>query len=244
MKAAAISEQGTRPDMEDAFYLDADFAGRAWIYGGVYDGHGGDRAAKHAASTLHSLFVEAHLSGLEPAEAFIFAYERVGQQLENQESGTTATDFFIRESDVFVANAGDSRAIVVGQTEVKQLTAEHRLTDRSERTRILEAGGGIRPPYVTRGTQGIMTTRSLGDRYFRPAGIIAVPSITRHAVSNEDLFLISASDGLWDNMTNEDVSAIARTYSEPRALLSALRDEVLHTWLGSDNLTVIAVSLH
>ena len=229
--------------MEDAYHLDMDFAHRGWVYGGVYDGHGGDGAARYAAVVLHGTFLGAYLSGLAPADAFASAYEQVDRELAHQDSGTTATDFFIRESDLFVANAGDSRAVIVGKRGITQLTTDHRLSDDNERKRVLQTGGGIRLPYVTRGAQGIMTTRSLGDPYFRPAGVIAAPFTAHHALSSQDMFLISASDGLWDVITSEQIFAVASKSTDPAELLSALKNEVLNKRQGTDNLTVIAISL-
>jgi serine/threonine protein phosphatase PrpC len=88
-----------------------------------------------------------------------------------------------------------------------------------------------------------MATRSLGDRYFRPVGVISAPFTTHRAISGDDLLLISASDGLWDVMSNGEVRAMARKHPDPNALLSALKDEVLNYRSGGDNLTIIAVSL-
>ena len=229
--------------MEDAHHLDMDFGGQKWVYGGIYDGHGGERAARYAADHLHKRFLERITSGMQPVDAFVQSYDQISRDLENQDSGTAAVDFFIRGNDVFTANAGDSRAIVVSKTGFKQLSVDHRVDDSAERERVLQTGASISYPYVMRGAQGLMTTRSIGDRYFRPAGVISTPFTTHHAISNDDMLLISASDGLWDVMTSGEVCDMVREYPEPDDLLPALKDEVLNNRSGTDNLTIIAVTL-
>jgi len=243
MRAAVISEQGLRPAMEDAHFLDPDFGRRSWVYGGVYDGHNGVLAANYAAQNIHKTFLDNYSSGLEPGEAFVHSYETVSGALRFQESGAAAADFFIRNGNVFTANAGDCRAVVVSHNAIIQLTTDHRLDNAEERTRVEATGAVIGYPYVFIGQRGLMTTRAIGDHHFRAVGVISTPSLNKHRMSADDLFLICASDGLWDFMPNEEVAALARKVAGPEDLVACLRKEVLVNRLGTDNLTIIAVSL-
>jgi len=241
VQAGVVSERGRRPAMEDAHYLDLDFGGKGWVYGGIYDGHNGDYAAKYAAENLHKTFLARLLSGLEPGEAFVDSYQAASEGLKQQESGTTAVDFFIRDGKIFTANAGDARAIIVGRSRVRQLTTDHRLDDTVERERVLSMGASIHYPYVVKGNSGIMPTRTIGDEYFKSVGVIALPSIGEYLVNSGDIALISACDGLWDFMSNKDVAVAARQYPVASELVEALKHEVLVNHRGTDNLTVIAV---
>lgn len=243
MEAAVISEKGMRPGMEDAHFLDSNFAGRGWVFGGVYDGHGGSYAALYAAENLHRVFLRRLLEGVSPTQAFIESYEAISEELKTQSSGTTAVDFLIKDGQIFTANAGDARALVIGQKDFHQLTVDHRLDNQAERRRIEEMGGYIRYPYTYRGYEGLMPTRTLGDQYFKPVGVIATPSVSEYKIREDDLALLSACDGLFDVMFNEEVAAFARKDAQPETLLQALKHEVLDNRSGSDNLTIIAVSL-
>lgn len=243
MQAAFISEQGMRPEMEDAHYLDLNFGGRGWAFGGVFDGHGGRFAAEYAAPRLSEIFLEKLLAGASPAQAFTESYKTVSVELKGQDSGTTAVTFFIGDSIIFTANAGDARAIVVSNTGFTQLTTDHRLDNPAERQRIAQMGGVIRYPYVYRGYLGLMPTRTIGDEYFKPVGVIATPSVSEHRITPEDIFLIAACDGLFDVVTNEEVAELARQHAQPESLVEALKQEVLVNRFGTDNLTIIAVSL-
>jgi len=223
--------------------LDLDFRNKGWIYGGVYDGHGGGYAAGYAAERLHTVFLNHLLHGIAPGKAFVQSYEIISQELSQQDSGTTAVDFLIQDETIYTANAGDARAIVISQTDVSQLTVDHRVDNPEERKRVILWGASISYPYIVRGDQGLMPTRSIGDQYFKEIGVIATPSLNEHKISQGDLMLISATDGLWDFMDNEEVATLARQHSAPKSLLEVLTHEVLINRLGTDNVTIIAVAL-
>lgn len=243
MKAAIISERGLRPEMEDTHFLDLNFANCGWIFAGIYDGHGGQFAAEYTSKRLHRVFLEKLLAGSSPGKAFIESYETTSEELNNQDSGTTAVNFFIRDKEIFTANAGDARALVIGNTGFRQLTIDHRLANQEERKRVDKKGGHIRYPYVYRGYVGLMPTRTIGDQYFRPVGVIATPSLNECKITEDDLVLLAACDGLFDVMTNEEVAEFAMRFSQPDSLVEALKHEVLLNRFGTDNLTIITVFL-
>jgi serine/threonine protein phosphatase PrpC len=243
MKVGVISQRGLRPEMEDAHFLDLNFANCGWIFAGIYDGHCGRFAAEYASKRLHQIFLEKLLSGSLPREAFIASYETTSEELKNQDSGTTAVNFFIRDRDIFTANVGDARALVINKSGFHQLTVDHRLENPEERKRVEKKGGHIRSPYVYRGGMGLMPTRTIGDQYFKPVGVIATPSVSEYKIAEDDLVLLAACDGLFDVMTNEEVAEFSMRFSQPDSLVEALRHEVLIERFGTDNLTIIAVSL-
>ncbi|MBN1368109.1 MAG: protein serine/threonine phosphatase 2C family protein [Dehalococcoidales bacterium] len=243
-EAAHISEQGTRAEMEDAHFLDLNFGNQSWVYGGVYDGHRGSITANYAAEHLPLLFLEKYLSSKSPSKAFIESYEEISDAVRKYDSGSTAVDFFIKEDKVYTANAGDARAIVVYQDTVHQLTTDHRLGNLEEEQRIIKMGAEIRRPYVMRGLSGLMPTRSIGDEYFKPVGIIATPSVNEYEIQKDDILLIAACDGLFDFISNEEIAVLTRRYRQPEALLAILKEEVFIIRCGTDNMTVIAVKLH
>ena len=243
MKAAFISERGIRLEMEDTHYLNTNFGNQGWFFGGVYDGHGGKYAATFVSERLHILFLKKLLSSQFPQQAFVESYEEISFVLRQQESGTTAVNFFIRNGLIFTANAGDARAILISENSVFQLSTDHRLDNIEERQRIEKMGGIINYPYAIRGNSGLMPTRTIGDPYFKPIGIIATPSVSEYIIRNSDLMLVAACDGLFDVMNNEKIAEFALYNTEPVSLLEALKKEVLFKRQGTDNLTIIAVKL-
>lgn len=243
MEASVISEKGQRPQMEDAHFLDLNFGDKGWAFAGIYDGHGGGGAAEHASKRLHQIFLDRLLAGLSPQEAFIQSYETTSQEFGTRDSGTTAVNCLIKAGHIFTANVGDARALIIGRGGFHQLTIDHRLDNRLEKRRIEEMGGKIRYPYTFRDNLGLMPTRTIGDHYFKKVGIIATPSVNEYRISENDLILILACDGLFDVVANEEVADFARKFPQPEPLLEALKNEVLVNRQGSDNLTVIALAL-
>jgi len=229
--------------MEDAYYLDMDFAGRGWVFGGIYDGHTGYYAARYASEHLHNEFLPRLEAGASPQEAFLASYRAVSDSLSSQDSGTTAVNFFIREGELFTANVGDARAIIIGDNKVEQLTVDHRVDNPEERSRIEENGGRIEYPYVVKGLWALMPTRVLGDKYFRSVGIISRPFVHMRKISEADRVLLAACDGLFDVMTNEEVADFENKSKDLDDFLNTLENEALHVRKGSDNLTVVAVDL-
>ncbi len=243
MQTTVISEKGLRPAMEDTYYLETNFAGTGWIFGGIYDGHGGVAAADYAARRLHRVFQKQLSTARTPQQAFIESYEIISSEMRLEDIGATAVNFLIGNKEIVTANAGDARALVIGEKDMHQLTVDHRLDNPEERQRVERMGGQIMYPYFYRGNQGLMPTRALGDEYFRPVGVTPTPSVTTYRITGDDFMFLAACDGLFDFMSNEEVAACARQFREPAHLLEELKQEVLTNRSGTDNLTIIAVSL-
>lgn len=59
---------------------------------------------------------------------------------------------------------------------------------------------------------GISVSRALGDNELAKIGIIAEPIMSTHCVTQNDFFIVVASDGVWDVMDNEDVVNFVENY--------------------------------
>ena len=51
-------------------------------------------------------------------------------------------------------------------------------------------------------------TRSMGDKIGAQAGVIAEPEILEFTTQPSDKFIVIASDGVWEYLTNEEVQFI------------------------------------
>ena len=140
------------------------------------------------------------------------------------------------------AHVGDSRVIRVGRTAAEGLTRDHRIDAPDERARVLRMGARLDPPYVVRGDHGLMMTRSLGDRWFRPVGVIAEPEIGRHAVGADDVALVAATDGIWDVLGLDDAARVVRAGRDRSGAARALIDAALAAD-AHDNVTAVVVRL-
>jgi serine/threonine protein phosphatase PrpC len=56
-------------------------------------------------------------------------------------------------------------------------------------------------------------SRSIGDQVGKSVGIIAAPELTTYRRQREyDMFVVAASDGVWDVMENEEVVNFVEKY--------------------------------
>jgi serine/threonine protein phosphatase PrpC len=108
-----------------------------------------------------------------------------------------------------------------------QLTKDQKPEDPEETARITKSGGTVSRvtdnhgnkigPYrvwkKNVGYPGLAMSRSIGDQIASEIGIIATPVTTTHALNpGQDLFIVAASDGVWDVMDNQDVVNFVECY--------------------------------
>ena len=108
-----------------------------------------------------------------------------------------------------------------------QLTKDQKPEDTEELIRIFKCGGRVmrmpdengKPvgPYRvfkpnTNGP-GLAMSRSIGDTIGTDLGVIPDPVLTKHTMTwEDDLFMICASDGIWDVIENDEVVAFLERY--------------------------------
>lgn len=212
------------------------------LFAAVYDGHGGAAVAEAAARHLHPALFAALRRGLEAEPAFHEAFAEVDRLTRHEQCGAGATAVLVAAGRVVAANLGDGRALVVGDHGSEAMTRDHRVDDPEERRRVVLAGARIEEPYLVRGRSGLMLTRSFGDRWFRAVGVIATPEVSVRALRPDDRWLVVASDGLWDEMENDEVAAAVRGAVEAGPAAAAVAAAVAVRG-GRDNLTVLVVDL-
>lgn len=121
-------------------------------YFGVFDGHGGVDCADFLRDNLH-VYVsreksfpdnmqEALKLGFEKCEKAFVEYSRIGKY---DRSGSCAIVCFFYGETLYVANVGDSRAIMSSRQGevVSELSIDHKASCEYEQKRIMDAGGRI-----------------------------------------------------------------------------------------------------
>jgi len=150
----------------------------------------------------------------------------------------------IAENRVFVANAGDCRTILCRKGQAVALSKDHVASCMEERDRVIKAGGQVKWQIDTWrvGSAALQVTRSIGDDDVKPA-VTAEPEVTETLLSTDDEYLVMASDGLWDTISNEEViSLIKDTVKEPGMCSKRLATEAVERG-SKDNITVIVIFL-
>ena len=144
-----------------------------------------------------------------------------------ESSGSTLTGVILwGDSHIISFNVGDSRSIMLSEKGVTQLTDDHKPEVPAESSRIKDAGGKIERAKDIRGkstgpfriwnddrtSPGLAMSRSLGDRHAHTLGCSCDPDVHIHEVTADDHVFIMASDGVWDQLSNEQVQSIVYPY--------------------------------
>jgi len=242
-----VSHQGGCDYMEDKHFLISRFGGnKDWILGGVFDGHGGAYVARLASEKIPELILKNLKDGVKEEDAFKKAYEDVCLPDECPYVGCCALTFLIKGNDLYVANSGDCRLIMVTKKRIFRVTKDHRVENPAEYDRILGSGGSIDGAYVRRGHGHLMPTRSLGDGYFKSVGVISDPEVFHRKISrSQTTYIIAATDGIWDEMTNKAVAEAARKSKNAKTAAESILSGFLSfgSILELDNMAVIVAKI-
>jgi serine/threonine protein phosphatase PrpC len=238
----------------------------------VFDGHGeaGDGVSQFFKAQLpptlfaHPAFATDIETAVTESTAFLEKNLLRDSSIDTEFSGTTAVITVTRGDVIICANIGDSR-MTLGSSEggkiiAKALTDDHKPDRPDEKARILQRGGRVfaveyddgidGPPRVWLGhmdVPGLAMGRSLGDTVAHSAGVISDPEYTSHTFTDADKYLVCASDGLWEFMTDQEVIDIMATQTEPRRSVDLLIMEANGRWMKEeqviDDTTVIVAHL-
>lgn len=162
-------------------------------------------------------------------------------------SGTTAVIALLDGELLIIGNVGDSRAVMGDlKGSTIPLSFDHKPNQLKERRRIKEAGGFITFTGVWRVAGILATSRALGDFPLKePRKLVtAEPDVLTFSLRDHKAhFVILATDGLWDVLTNEEAVAFVRDHiHEPDFGAKSL---TLHAYYrgSQDNITVAILNI-
>ncbi|KAL9399727.1 hypothetical protein Peur_008688 [Populus x canadensis] len=233
-------------------------SGRDATFIGVYDGHGGPDASRfisdhlflnlmrHARErgTISEEILRSAVSSTE--DGFLTLVRRsCGIKPLIAAVGSCCLVGVIWRGTLFVANLGDSRAVIgsLGRSNkivAEQLTRDHNASMEEVRQELKSLHPDdshivVMKHGVWRIKGIIQVSRSIGDAYLkrpefsldpsfprfhlpepirRPV-LTSEPSIYSRVLRPNDKFVIFASDGLWEHLTNQE--AVEIVYNNPRA---------------------------
>ena len=230
--------------MEDNLYFSAN---NNYQFSSVFDGHGGKQCSLYLKRELFSIFLR-NLKRKPIKQAIVKAYEQVNKNFlnKNTESGSTCNTLLINKktNKFFVANVGDSRAILCKKDgAAKGISKDHKTSDPKEKRRIIKSGGFVEDDRV----DGILAmSRAMGDKKLVPH-VGSTPDIFEGSLRNVK-FLVQASDGLYDVMTNQEVcnfiNQLLKNKVPKKQIPYILVNYAINTRGTMDNTSVIITFIH
>lgn len=213
-----------RPENEDSLLVDAAHG----LYA-VADGMGGHRAGEVASATAIETLQAAYLGGrpidraIEEANSAVFA--RAAGDAELRGMGTTLTAIAVDGGTAVLGHVGDSRAYLLRDGAVTQVTDDHSLVEQLVRE------GRLSPEEAHNHPQRAIITRALG--------VDAAVQVDTYRVDLRpgDRFLI-CSDGLTNMLSDDTIGATLRRHAHPQQAADTLVDMANQAG-GDDNITVV-----
>ncbi|WOL02125.1 putative protein phosphatase 2C 52 [Canna indica] len=243
------SFRGRRASMEDFYDVKiSNIDGQPVNLFGIFDGHGGSRAAEYLKEHLFENLMKHPQFMTDTKLAIHETYQKTDSDFLEAEhntfrdDGSTASTAILIANHLYVANVGDSRAVMSKAGEAIPLSDDHKPNRSDERKRIENAGGFVMWAGTWRVGGVLAMSRAFGNRLLKQY-VVAEPEIREEVVNEELDLLVLASDGLWDVIPNEDVIALARMEEEAEAAARKLTLTAFSRG-SADNITCIVVRFH
>mmetsp|Transcript_25184 Transcript_25184/g.35282 ORF Transcript_25184/g.35282 Transcript_25184/m.35282 type:complete len:561 (-) Transcript_25184:439-2121(-) len=243
---------GQRASMEDEIVIYGHFRGKEdEDFIAVFDGHGGADSAEFMSKCLHNVLEDQLKENAQnPAECLKASFLKANEALRTAQlrGGATGLVAFIQDSQLYIANIGDCRAVLCVGGQPVRVTEDHKASLASEEQRIVKLGGFITTAIdrfgnvISRVCGQLAVTRAFGDFSLEPF-VIAEPDVFgpyNLDVKEKVFFLIMACDGVWDKVSDEEAVSIVAPISDPEKAAIKLRD-----WAylkgSDDNISVVVV---
>ncbi|CAN6447538.1 unnamed protein product [Victoria cruziana] len=184
-------------------------------------------------------------------ESFLKAFKVMDKELKLHSeidcfcSGTTAVTLVKQGQDLVIGNIGDSRAVLATRNEDDSLTAVQLTVDLKpnlprEEERILQCKGRVfalhDEPEVARvwlpysDSPGLAMARAFGDFCLKDFGLISVPEVFYRRLTERDEFVVLATDGIWDVLSNKEVVEIVASSPVRSSAARSLVESAVRAW--------------
>jgi PPM family protein phosphatase len=231
-RVAAVTDPGrTRRHNEDAYVIDPPLFA-------IADGMGGAQAGEVASRLATAALKEGGADGgggerriadlIQQANRRV--YDRSSSDPNTSGMGTTITVALVEDDRVAFGHVGDSRAYLIRDAQMEQLTEDHSLVNE-----LLKTGKLSREEAETHPQRSVIT-RALGTD-----PDVDVDTFSVRAESG-DLFLL-CSDGLTDMVSEDSIlDVVERNRDDIEGALRALV-KAANRGGGQDNITVVAFEI-
>jgi len=242
---------------------------------GVMDGHGefGHLVAEFVKEKLPETLGTEKCLREDPEKAILSAVKRMCDSLAQSQiniafSGTTCVFGVLLDRRLYVGNIGDSRCVLCrqgpdGSLIPIPLSIDQKPDSPAEKARILKAGGRVEPLPGPPGEDcgpprvwlaevdvpGLAMSRSVGDEVSQTVGVISTPEIMVHDIEENDIFVIWATDGVWEFISSQEALQLIWQYRDNLKLAAdKLIEESTKRWKQEeevvDDISCVIVSFN
>ncbi|OIT24710.1 PREDICTED: probable protein phosphatase 2C 34 isoform X1 [Nicotiana attenuata] len=293
--ASLFSRRGEKGVNQDCFIVWEEFGCQEdMIFCGIFDGHGpwGHFVAKKVRESIVSSLLCNWQESLAEAsvdpdldldsdkklqrfniwkDSYLKACAAVDQELEHHPkidtfySGTTALTIVRQGEVIFIANVGDSRAVLAttcddGNLVPVQLTIDFKPNLPQETERIIQCNGrvfclddesGVHRLWLPdEESPGLAMSRAFGDYCVKDFGLISVPDVTQRHITSKDQFVVLATDGVWDVVSNQEAVEIVSATPDRAKAAKCLVQCAVRAWkrkrrgIAVDDISAIVLFFH
>jgi len=241
-----------------------DGSGRVKYYG-LFDGHGGSDVSTESGKFVQKFICEQ----LPTMKDKLNSTSEMEQLLVNSlnqanklfpvtpitlcQGSTALVAVIVDDSVLYIANIGDSRAVLFNEGKVKRVSVDHKPLDAQEYQRIINVNGWVSPDGRINGVLSV--ARALGDKALFPfvssqaftATYELGPSTTSSDTTSSSKFLILACDGVWDVVSDEQacnvVSEALQRYNGNATIAATTLRDWAYLNGSNDNISVMVIPL-
>jgi protein phosphatase len=231
-----LSDLGcVREKNEDAFAFWRDESGERGVLCLVADGMGGaaagEVASRIAVRTVREIYAQGP-PGEDPGaslrKCLQVANREILQAVEENPRlagmGTTCTAAVLREGRLWLGHVGDSRAYLLTESRMRQLSQDHSLAAELER----------------QGKPGVGSVRNVLTRCLGMGPEVNVDVTAEPIPFGPGMRLVLCSDGLTNMVVDEEIERLVRESSPEEACGQLV--ELARARGGSDNITVLVAT--
>ena len=215
---------------------------------------------------VFNLFLHSNYKILH--DSIVLSEEKLKEEknINCQYSGSTCCMLIQIYQKIICANVGDSRAILISEMikeDIINLSTDHKPNFKKELERIKKYGGVVEKclyedgvfdgPYRVWNSSkqeypGLAVSRSIGDTEGTKLGVLAEPEFNLKTLKSNMKYIVIASDGIWEFLTNKNVSEIIKRFynagdakGAAEELIKQSREKWAKDGESADDITVIII---
>jgi serine/threonine protein phosphatase PrpC len=205
----------------------------------VADGMGGHDAGEVASRVAMETVCRVVREEGEHNEDLLTLVQRAVQQANievrlegsrrDSDMGTTLSIALLADGGVHIASVGDSRVYWIENGSISQITTDHSLVAK------LVGAGKLSKEDAKDHPQSNLLYRTIGN-------VDSVNVDTFRVEPKQDGTLLLCTDGLWGEMTDEDIHRVCAEEKDPKAVAVRLV-QMANEHGGKDNITAVVVNV-